>query len=74
MYEGVSYIIIALFIILSKWEVDYALYSWIILCVFGVGANPIPNCKLGFGSCVRSDCVQTLSSFINYVGENDWVN
>lgn len=36
----------------------------------GVGANPIPNCKLGFGSCVRSDCVQTLSSFINYVGEN----
>ena len=23
----------------------------------GVGANPIPNCKLGFGLCVRSDCV-----------------
>ena len=36
----------------------------------GVGANPMPNCKLGFGSCVRSDCVQTLSSLINYVGEN----
>ena len=40
----------------------------------GVGANPMPNCKLGFGSWVRSDCVQTLSSLINYVGENDWVN
>ena len=37
----------------------------------GVGANPIPNCKLGFGLRVHSNCVQTLSSLINYVGENE---
>ena len=37
----------------------------------GVGANPMPNCKLGFGLRVHSNCVQTLSSLINYVGENE---
>ena len=37
----------------------------------GVGANPMPNCKLGFSLRVHSNCVQTLSGLINYVGENE---
>ena len=48
--------------------------TWTILIMTGlpgVGANPIPNCKLGFGLRVHSNCVQTLSSLINYVGENE---
>ena len=37
----------------------------------GVGANPMPNCKLGFGLRTRSNCVQTLKNLINSVGENE---
>ena len=39
----------------------------------GVGANPMPNCKLGFGLRTRSNCVQTLRDLINSVGENDYL-
>ena len=39
----------------------------------GVGANPMPNCKLGFGLRTRSNCVQTLKNLINSVGENDYL-